>query len=136
MFKMGLFWHLNCILMLNWIVWNRTVFTFKSELWPVGWGYRIHWLFLCRGVRPHQWISDGEVPVMLERWEIWSTSSLQSLPGLLWSEVVTPIGSYLWVKENCLKFKQCSLTFRLSVNKRLIVNWMVWNRTVCSFNSE
>ena len=26
--EMGLFWHLNCVLMLNWIVWNRTVLIF------------------------------------------------------------------------------------------------------------
>ena len=24
---------------------------------PVGWGYRIHRLLLCRGVRPRQWVS-------------------------------------------------------------------------------
>ena len=41
---------------------------------PVGWGCRIHWLYLCRGVRPPpqrvSWYdtkqSDGEVPAVLE----------------------------------------------------------------------
>ena len=29
---------------------------------------------------------------MLELWEIWSTPSLQSLPGLLWAGVLAPDG--------------------------------------------
>ena len=32
--------------------------------------------------------SDGEAPVMLELWQIQSTLSLLSLPGLLWPGVV------------------------------------------------
>ena len=56
---------------------------------PVGRGCRIHRLHLCRGVRlPKQ--SDGEVPVMLELWEMRSTHSLPSLPGSLWPRVVAP----------------------------------------------
>ena len=43
---------------------------------PIGWGCRIHWLHLCRGVRPppnecpgyDTKQSDGEVPAMLELW--------------------------------------------------------------------
>ena len=34
--------------------------------------------------------SDGEVPVMLERWGMWSTTSLPSLPDQLWLGVVAP----------------------------------------------
>ena len=34
--------------------------------------------------------SDGEIPVMLELWEIQSTPSSPSLPGPLWSGVVAP----------------------------------------------
>ena len=30
LFEIGLFWHLNCVPGLNWIVWNRTVLTLKS----------------------------------------------------------------------------------------------------------
>ena len=65
---------------------------------PVGWGCRIHQLHLCRGVRPPPnecpWYdskqSDGhEAPVMLELWEMLSTS-LSLLPGPLWPGVVTP----------------------------------------------
>ena len=65
---------------------------------PVGWGCRIHWLLLCRGVRPplnecpdndtkH---SDGEVPAVLEFWGMRSTPSLPLLPGPLWPGVVAP----------------------------------------------
>ena len=35
--------------------------------------------------------SNGEVPVMLELWGMWSTPSLLSLAGPLWSEVVAPV---------------------------------------------
>ena len=48
---------------------------------PVSWGCRIHRLHLCRGVRPPNECprydtkqSDGKVPVMLELWEMRSTS--------------------------------------------------------------
>ena len=34
-FERGLFWHLNCVLMLNWIVWNGTVFVFETELFEI-----------------------------------------------------------------------------------------------------
>ena len=30
LFEIELFWHLNCVLMLNWIVWNRTVYMYIS----------------------------------------------------------------------------------------------------------
>ena len=33
---------------------------------------------------------DGEVPVMLEFWGMWSTTLLPSLPGPLWPGVVAP----------------------------------------------
>ena len=57
----------------------------------VGWGCRIPWLHLCSGVRPPSTRndclgfdtkqSDGEIPVILELWEMQSTPSLPSLPG-------------------------------------------------------
>ena len=34
--------------------------------------------------------SDGEVPVMLELWGMWSTTLLPLLPGPLWPGVVAP----------------------------------------------
>ena len=77
-------------------------YTFIQSLYiyiycTVGWGCWIHWLHLCRGVRPHPPISvliydtkqsDGEAPVMLELWGMWSTPSLSLLPGPLWPRMV------------------------------------------------
>ena len=66
---------------------------------PVGWGCRIHRLHLCRGVRPSPpneypgydtKQSNGEVPVMLELWGMWSTPLLLWLPGPFWPGVVAP----------------------------------------------
>ena len=34
-----------------------TLVKFLEPFGPVGWGYRIHWLHLCRGVRLPQWVS-------------------------------------------------------------------------------
>ena len=65
----------------------------------VGWGCRKHQLHLFRGVRPptrnecpayDTKQSDGEIPVMLELWQMWSISSLPSLPDQLWPGVVAP----------------------------------------------
>ena len=42
----------------------------------------------CPGYDTKQ--SDGEVPVMLELWGMWSTSLLPLLPGPLWPLVVAP----------------------------------------------
>ena len=96
--KIELFRHLNCILILNWIIWNKNVFTFNSVYCSVSWSGRIHWLHLCRGVRhptnecPRYDTkqSDDQVPVMQEVWAMWITSSLPSLPGPLWPRVVAP----------------------------------------------
>ena len=63
------------------------------DVCPVGWGCKIHLLLLCRVVRPipinecsgydTKW-SDGEVPVMLGPWGIWSIPSLPLHSGPLW----------------------------------------------------
>ena len=118
---------LNCVLMLNWITWNKTVFTFNSVYCPVGRGCRIHRLHLCRVVRPSNECprydnkqSDGEVPVMLVLWGMWSNSSLPSLPGPLWPGVVASD----WV-----------LTMgQIEAKCVFILKWIVWNRTVLIFN--
>ena len=34
--------------------------------------------------------SDGEVPIMLELWGIWSTNPMPSLPAPIWRRVVAP----------------------------------------------
>ena len=116
MFRIEWCWHWNCVLVLNWIAQNRTVLTsklctlcwtelskitltFNSVYCPVNWGCTIHWLHLCRGVRPpppnecpgYDIIQpDGEVPTVLEHWGMWSTLSLPLLTGPLWPGVVAP----------------------------------------------
>ena len=70
----------------------------KDLACPVGWCCRIQsctsvegyepTLHDCPGYDTKQ--SDGEVPVMLELWEMRNTPSLPSLPGPLWPEVVAP----------------------------------------------
>ena len=94
---------------------------------PVSWGYRIHWLLFCGEVRPlpvkcpgYETIqSDGEVQVMLELREMWSTPSLPLLPGPLWPGLVAPdrVLSVGQIKLNCI----------------LMLNWIAWNRTVLTF---
>ena len=75
------------------------LYTYISNMYcSVSCGCRIHRLLLCRGVRPHPKRvlsydtkqSDGDVPVMLELWEMWSTPSLPLLQSPLWPRVVAP----------------------------------------------
>ena len=68
----------------------------------------------CPGYDTKQ--SDGEVPVMLELWRIRSTPSLPLLSGSLWPRVVVP--------DRVLSMGQIEL------NCVLILNWIVWNKTV------
>ena len=91
---------------------------------PASWGCRIHLLLLCRGVRPPPYKclgydtkqSDGEAPVMLELWGIWSTPSFPSLPGPLCPRVVVP--------DRVISMDKIEVYFVL------LLNWIVWNRTV------
>ena len=61
-------------------------------------------------------LSDGEAPVMLEVWGLLSTPLLSLLPGLLWPRGVAPdrVLSMGEIELNCV----------------LMLNWIVWNRTV------
>ena len=59
---------------------------------------------------------------MLELWGIRRTPPLPSLPGPLWPGVVAP--------DKVLFIRQIGLTFKLSANKWLMLNWFVKNRTV------
>ena len=63
--------------------------------------------------------SGGEAPVMPEPWEMRNTSSLPSHPGPLWPGVVAP--------DRDLSIGQIEL------NCVLMLNWIVWNRTVLTF---
>ena len=97
---------------------------------PVGWlGCRIHRLLLCTGVRPpssecHGYDtkqSDDVVLVMQELWGMWSTSSLPSLPGPLWARVTAP--------------DRVQYMGQIQLNFVLMLNWIVWNRTVLAFDT-
>ena len=68
----------------------------------------------CTGYDTKQ--SDGEVPVMLQLWGMWSTPSLSLLPGSLWPGVVAP--------NRALSMGQTEL------NYVLMLNWIVSIGTV------
>ena len=98
---------------------------------PLDWGYRIHRLHLCRGVRRPQRVSWIYIP------------SLALLPGLLWPGVVAPkrdlfIGQIElnrvitqdWIVWNLL-FSHIIVCKQKTV---LMLYWIVWNRTAWSFN--
>ena len=128
MLKIKLFWHLNCILMLNGIIWNKTVLTFNSEFCPIGWGCRIHRLHFRRGVRhpPNKYPgydtkqSDGEVPAVLKLWGMWSTPSLPSLPGTFWPRVVAPDkGPIYGLNRTKRWFEFTALTLKLHTYAKL-----------------
>ena len=101
---------------------------FINKNCPVSWSCRIHRLLLCWVVRlPTNKCSgydmkqsDGEVPVMLELWGMRSAPLLPLLLGPLWPEVVAP--------DRVLSINQMEL------NCVLMLNWIVWNRTVLTFN--
>ena len=97
---------------------------------PVGWGCRIHWLLLCRGVNPPPTSvldmdttqSDGEVPAVLQLWGIRSTPSLPSLPDQLWPRVVVPDKGPIYGLNRTNSI--------LMLKWILWVNWIAWNRNV------
>ena len=86
-------------------------------------------ILLCRGVRPtpnecsgyDTKQSDGEVPVMLKLWGMWSIPSLPLLPG---PQLPGVVGS-----DRVLSIDQIEL------NCILMLNWLVWNRTVYMYKN-
>ena len=144
-FKMIIFFYTFCIFLVS------LALLFLS---PVGWGYRIHRLHLCRGVTPvSQRVSwydirsfDGKAPV-LEIWGMWSTPSLPSSPGLLWTRMIAPdivlsmdqkieLFDYLnWVQTNGWYFIELVVIHNNTWNQlTLLLNWIVRKRRVSSFN--
>ena len=77
----------------------------------------------CPGYDTKQ--SDGEASVMLELLGMRSTPSLPLLPGLLKPREVAP--------DRVLSIGQIELFLHSSYE--LMLNWIVWNRTVFIFNS-
>ena len=59
---------------------------------------------------------DGEVPVMLELWEMQSTPSMQSLPGPLWPGDLEP--------------DRVLFRGQIELNYALRLDWIVWNKNV------
>ena len=77
---------------------------------------------------------------MLKIWEMWTTSSLPSLPGPLCSGVIATdrVLSMGQIELNWLIWNQLFLHLTVGLNWVLLLNWMVWNRiflhlTVCIF---
>ena len=131
--KNGIFWSAtNTNLWTNLVILSKFVVAqHNSSCDPVSWSYRICRLHLYKGVRPpttttkecHEYDTkqyDGEAPVMSELWEMQNTLLLPLLLGPLWPEVVAPdrVLSRDQIELNCL----------------LMLNWIVWNRTVSTFN--
>ena len=101
---------------------------------PVGCSYRIHRLCLFRGViLPEVYPRYDFKPSNSNSVFPWapliyqSSSSLLLLPGKLWPRVVELYRVLSMCQKKCFPFKQCP-------NKRLKLNWIVWNRTVWPFN--
>ena len=76
---------------------DGAVRTFPKVCGPITWGCRIHRLHLCREVRLPKRVSqydtkqsDSEASVMLELWEMRSTTSSPSDRGPLWPRVRAP----------------------------------------------
>ena len=88
---------LNSVLMLNWIVWNRTVFILNSVL-------MLNWI-----------VWNGTVFIL---------NSVLMLNWIVWNRIVFILNSVLmlnWIVWNRTVF---------ILNSVLMLNWIVWNRTV------
>ena len=121
------------------IVFHLISFSFRCQF---GWGYRVHRLLFCIGVRPHHECpgydtkqSDSEASVMLELWGMWNTILLPSLEGPLWPGVVASdrVLSVDQMELNCvlmLNWIVSSGTVFWHLNCVLMSNWIVWNRIV------
>ena len=140
------------LLRLVWCI-HRKINKLRKRSYPVGcsvgWGSRIHWLLLCKGLIPGYDTkrSDGKVSLILELWECGVPSSFPSLPGPLWPGVVAPdrVLSMGQIELNCvlmlngivwnrtlLTFNRTVLTLNcLSTKTILLVNWIIWNLIPC-----
>ena len=123
-----------CIYVCTYIYVCTHIYTYAHThyICSVGLGCRMHWLFLCSGVRlfpppttanecpgHDSKQSGGEIPVILELWRMRSTPSLPLLPGPQWPWVVVPdrVPSISQKEVNCV----------------LMLNWIGWNRTALMF---
>ena len=95
----------------------------NSFIWPIDRNTPTASLQRCKTPKRVSWYdtkqSDDEALVMLEHWGIKSTPLLPSLPGTFELRVVAP--------DRVLSMGQIEL------NYILMLNWIVWNRTVLTF---
>ena len=130
MFEIELSWHLNRVLMLNWIVWNRTDFAFNSVYCPIGWGCRIHRLHLCREVKlPPQkvsWIWHQTI----WRWGSSNAGALRNAEHPFIAIAPRSILARMVAPDRFLSIGQ------IEVNSVLTLNWIFWNRTALTFYCE
>ena len=102
---------------------------------PVGWGSRISWLYLCKGVRPLTTItikcseyntkpSDVEGPVR-ELMARWSTPLLPLLLGPLWPRVMVGWLGFVanMMIRNLNQILKTVMTYLIVVIKELVFVW-------------
>ena len=108
-----------------------------SPICPVGWGCRIHWLLLCRGVKT-------PLPSKCPEYDTKQSDDAGALgiveypfiaTALLWPGVVAPnrVLSMGQIELNCvlkLNWFVWTRTVFWHWNCVLMLNWFVWTRTV------
>ena len=129
--KWNCFWHSNCVLVLNWTVWNRIVLMFKllnyAKLSLLG--------LLGPGVAsPDTVLSMSQIElncVLIDKlnclkWNcFWHSNCVLMLNWTVWNRIVLMFKLLNYAKLNCFKWK-----FFLHWNSELILNQIVRNRTV------
>ena len=131
-------------LILNWIVWSRTVLTFnwvKQKIILI-----LNWIVWSRTVLTFNWVKRKIILIL--NWIVWSRTVLTFnwvkqkiiliLNWIVWSRTVL---TFNWVKQkiililNWIVWSRTVLTFNWVKRKIiLILNWIVWSRTVLTFN--
>ena len=100
------------------------VVLFNQYLCPVGWDCRIHRLHFCRGVRHPQWVSWIWHKTI---WS-WGSSDAEALGDAGHPFIAIPPKSNL-ARDGGTWYGPI---YRLNrTNCILMLNWIVWNRTVC-----
>ena len=116
-FRLNYFLFFNCLLKITKVA-NSAVAVDRLHLyrWVRYLPQRVFWYDTKQ--------SDGEVPVMLERWGMRCTPSLPSLPGPLWPGVVAPNRVLLMSQtELCGLFDAKSIFFEEQQWYYLTYNW-------------
>ena len=77
MFEIELFWHLNCALMLNWILRNRTVFDIETVL-------TLNWIVCYRSISTFNYMEIKTIHII--NWIVWNrkAAGLDEIPPEVW----------------------------------------------------